>query len=97
MSTVKALILLLLVSLVSSDLGLAAEELPTGNLTLQAEIPRGGDFMGFGFDSLWMMNQPSDPALGGGPLVRVNATDNSVTDIQLSAKAQCGCPPRPAT
>jgi virginiamycin B lyase len=41
--------------------------------------------MGFGFDSLWMMNQPSDPALGGGPLVRVNAADNSVTDIPLGS------------
>lgn len=31
--------------------------------------------MGFGFDSLWMMSD--------GRLVRVNATDNSVTDIEI--------------
>jgi virginiamycin B lyase len=85
MSTVKALILLSVLTLVSSNLGFAAEELPAGSLTVHAQIPRGGDFMGFGFDSLWMMSRPSDPALGGGPLVRVNATDNSVTDIDLGS------------
>ncbi|ANY84145.1 hypothetical protein BB934_38520 (plasmid) [Microvirga ossetica] len=85
MSTVKTLILLPLLILVSLDLSFAAEELPTTNLTIQAEVPRAGDFMGFGFDSLWMMARPADPTLGGGPLVRVNVADNSVTDIQLNS------------
>ena len=85
MSIVKTLILLSLLTLVSPGLSLAAEELPATSLTVQAEIPRGGDFMGFGFDSLWMMTRPADPALGGGPLVRVNAADNSITEIELNS------------
>jgi virginiamycin B lyase len=55
--------------------GFAAEELPAEKLVVQAKIPRGGDFMGFGFDSLWMMS--------GRRLVRANAADNSVVDIEL--------------
>jgi len=27
-------------------------------LVTEAEIPRGGDFMGFGFDALWIMSGP---------------------------------------
>lgn len=38
---------------------------------IEAEIPRGGDFVGFGFDALWMMS--------GSKLVRVNPADNSLT------------------
>ncbi len=26
------------------------------DIAIEAEIPRGGDFMGFGFDSLWIMS-----------------------------------------
>ena len=47
----------------------------SGDLIVQAEIPRGGDFMGFGFDSLWIMS--------GGRLVRVDPTDNSFIDIDI--------------
>jgi virginiamycin B lyase len=82
MSTVRTLILLPLLTLASLDLSFAAEELPTTSLTIQAEIPRAGDFMGFGFESLWMMIRP--PAFGSGSLVRVNPADNSVTEIELN-------------
>jgi len=54
----------------------AQEELPADKLVVQAKILRKGkDSLGFGFDSLWMMS--------GKRLVRVNAADNSVIDIDL--------------
>ena len=46
MSTAKTLILVPLLILASLDLSFAADELPTTSLTIQAEIPRAGDFMG---------------------------------------------------
>jgi DNA-binding beta-propeller fold protein YncE len=45
-------------------------------VTIEATIPRAGDFMSFGFDSLWMIN--------GERLVRVNSADNSVIDIEVN-------------
>ena len=42
---------------------------------IQATIPRAGYAMAFGFGSLWMMSE--------GRLVRVNAKDNSVIDIEI--------------
>jgi virginiamycin B lyase len=59
---------------------LAADEIPADKLVVQAEIPRSGDFMGFGFDSLWMMS--------GRRLVRVNAADNSFIDIEVNSRGQ---------
>ena len=55
----------------------AAEELPADKLVIQAKIQRKGKrgFLGFGFDSLWMMS--------GKRLARVNAADNSVIDIEV--------------
>ena len=53
----------------------AAEEISADNLVVQAEIPRYGDFLGFGFASLWMMS--------GGRLARVDTADNSVVDIEI--------------
>jgi virginiamycin B lyase len=44
-------------------------------VAIQAEIPRNGDFIGFGFDSLWMMSDKG--------LARINPSDNSVTDIKI--------------
>jgi streptogramin lyase len=55
--------------------GIGAEELSADSLVIQAEIPKAGDFMGFGFDSLWMMSARR--------LVRVNAFDNSIVDIDI--------------
>lgn len=55
---------------------LAADELSIDQLVVQAKIPRRGDFMAFGFDSLWMM--------GNGKLLRVNSTDNSVIEIPVA-------------
>lgn len=52
-----------------------AEELKSDQLVIQAEIAREGDFMAFGFDSLWMMSDQR--------LVRVNPSDNSVVDIEV--------------
>jgi len=44
-------------------------------LTIEAKIPRKGDFLGFGFGSLWMMSDAG--------LVRVDPADNSVTHIEI--------------
>lgn len=41
----------------------------TGEISIVATIPKGGDFIDFGFGSLWMMS--------GGKLVRINPTDNT--------------------
>jgi virginiamycin B lyase len=54
---------------------MAAEELSIDKLEVQAKIPQSGDFMAFGFDSLWMMSD--------GDMIRVNPTDNSVTEIKV--------------
>ena len=51
------------------------EELPIDKLEVQATISHGGDFMAFGFDSLWMMS--------GATMIRVNPADNSVTEIKV--------------
>jgi virginiamycin B lyase len=65
-------------ALIASALGLnpaaAAVEF-AGEVTIEATIPRAGDFLGFGFDSLWMMN--------GTKLLRINPSDNSVTEIPI--------------
>src|SRR5215213_278996 len=44
-------------------------------LTIEEKIPRKGDFLGFGFGSLWMMGETG--------LVRVDPADNSVIDIAI--------------
>ena len=54
-----------------------APKSPVDLLTIEAEIPRRGEFMGFGFNSLWMMS-----GLG---LARVDASNNSVVDIELDS------------
>ncbi len=53
-----------------------AQQLPA-ELTAQATIPRGGFFMAFGFDSLWMMSD--------GRLVRLNPADGALVDIEIPA------------
>lgn len=45
------------------------------DLVVQAEIPKSGKFMGYGFDALWMMNGPH--------LVRIAPEDNSAIEIEL--------------
>ncbi|RUW18085.1 hypothetical protein, partial [Mesorhizobium sp. M1E.F.Ca.ET.041.01.1.1] len=55
MRQIKSLILLSILSL-TPGLSIAAEEFPADTLVIQAEIQRGGDFIGFGFNSLWMMS-----------------------------------------
>ena len=45
------------------------------DLVVQAEIPKNGQFMGYGFDALWMMSGPH--------LIRVNSKDNSTIEIDL--------------
>lgn len=72
----EALLLGLMLPIISA----AANNPPTlensvDSLTIEAKIGRGGDFLGFGFDSLWMMS--------GLRLARVDAGDNSVTDIPI--------------
>ncbi|MER8819673.1 hypothetical protein NKH70_07575 [Mesorhizobium sp. M0991] len=52
----------------------AAPEKPP-EVLIEATIERGGDFLAFGFDSLWMMS--------GRKLVRINPDDNSVADIPI--------------
>jgi DNA-binding beta-propeller fold protein YncE len=83
MPPIKSVILLSILSLTPA-LSFAAEELPADKLVLQAEIQRGGDFIGFGFNSLWMMS--------GDRLARVNAADNSVIDIDLNSRGRYQAP-----
>jgi virginiamycin B lyase len=52
-----------------------APDSPIEALAIEAEIPRKGDFLGFGFGALWMMS--------GEKLVRVDPADNGVTDIAV--------------
>jgi len=54
---------------------MAAEELSSDKLEVQAKIPRSGDFMAFGFGSLWMMS--------GSSMLRVDPKDNGVTEIKV--------------
>ena len=44
-------------------------------IIVQAQIPKAGDFMGFGFGSLWMMSSRR--------LIRVNPVDNSFVEIAI--------------
>ena len=60
----------------------AAEEISADNLVVQAEIPRYGDFLGFGFASLWMMS--------GGRLARVDTANDSVVDIEIEIEGTIG-------
>ena len=57
-------------------IGVKAQQSPA-ELTAQATIPRSGFFMVYEFDSLWMMSD--------GRLVRVNAADGALTDIEIPA------------
>ncbi len=70
--------LLVFVFLSSPPIGAEAEEITGQELTelvVEAKIPRGGDFLGFGFESVWMMT--------GDRLVRVNPADNSFVEIPV--------------
>jgi streptogramin lyase len=53
----------------------AIAEQPAGQLRVETEIPRRGDFMCVGFGSLWMM--------GHEKLMRIALTDNAVTEIPV--------------
>lgn len=83
MRLIKSLILLPILVLTPAS-SFAAEELPADMLVVQAEIPRSGDFIGFGFNSLWMMS--------GRLLVRVNAADNSVIEIDVGGRGGSQAP-----
>jgi virginiamycin B lyase len=52
-----------------------AKERSIDELAVTAEIARGGDFMAYGFDALWMM--------AGSILVRVDGKTNAVSDIPV--------------
>jgi streptogramin lyase len=71
---IRAAIVLAATALATSAVVATADDF-AGEISLLATIPRGGDFMGFGFDSLWMM--------GGSKLVRVNPSDNSFAEIPI--------------
>ena len=83
MRQIKSLILLSILSLMPG-LSFAAEELPADKLVIQAEIQRGGDFIGFGFNSPWVMS--------GNLLARINAADNSVIDIDVNGRGRSQAP-----
>ena len=65
---------MLVIVLLASSLTWAAPAVGE-EVSIEATIPRDGDFMGFGFNSLWMMS--------GGKLARISAGDNSVLDIPV--------------
>ena len=66
---------LILACLLIPNAAWATEKLSDEKLVIQAEILRNGDFMGFGFGSLWMMS--------GSNLIRVDPSNNSVTKIDI--------------
>src|SRR5690242_3167098 len=53
----------------------AADPQTIKEIPITAKIKRGGDFMAFGFDSLWIMS--------GLRLARISPADNSFIDIDL--------------
>jgi virginiamycin B lyase len=55
---------------------MAGENLPIDRLEVQAKIPSGGDFMAYGFNSLWMMS--------GTNMLRVNPVANSIAKIDVA-------------
>jgi virginiamycin B lyase len=58
----------------------AEEKLSDEKLVIEAEIQRNGDFMGFGFGSLWLMS--------GSNLIRVDPSNNSVTEIDIDGSSK---------
>ena len=70
-------ILFALVSLSVRAAEPSALESSVETLTVEEKIPREGDFLAFGFGSLWMMSD------GDARLVRVDPADNSVVDIEI--------------
>jgi hypothetical protein len=58
-----------------ASLSAAQAEEAAQEVSIQAKIPRGGDFLAFGFDSLWMMSVYG--------LSRINPSDNTVIDISV--------------
>jgi streptogramin lyase len=82
MCAVKSLILLVVLAVALPELSRAAEEVPATALVIQAEIPQGGHgFLGFGFDSLWTVTRARQRV----QLIRINAADNSVVEIELNS------------
>ena len=69
----SALVLMLLLLPVgaAADAGTAG----FGQVDIEAQIPRGGSGLSFGFGSAWIMS--------GTSLARVNPADNSIVDIPL--------------
>ena len=65
----------LLLALAAAVPAAAAEQLNAADLVVEAQIERRGDFIGYGFDSIWMMS--------GRKLVRVDVRDNSAIDIAI--------------
>jgi DNA-binding beta-propeller fold protein YncE len=67
LKTATCAVILAIVAVLQSAQCVRAEA--TGEISIVATIPRGGDFIDFGFDSLWMMS--------GRKLVRINPADNT--------------------
>lgn len=59
-----------------------AQENAPADLTIQSTIPQPASHMAFGFDALWTMSD--------GKMVRINATDNSVVEIEVPASENAG-------
>jgi virginiamycin B lyase len=57
------------------DMGFSMKKALAEDTIVEAEIPRYGGYLAFGFDSLWMMS--------GKTLIRVKAADNSFVDIPV--------------
>ena len=69
-----SVVTLLVVALASVIATVGAEE-TTREARIEATIPRIGNYMGVGFNSVWIMS--------GGKLARINIVDNSITDIAI--------------
>jgi streptogramin lyase len=66
----------MLLALVSVANTAGAEEI-VGDARIEATIPQTGNVMGVGFDSVWMMSLETKK------LLRINPSDNSVTEIPI--------------
>jgi streptogramin lyase len=74
-SSLHALLFAILLSPASAQAQESGSPDSLKEIVVQAKIPKHGDFMGFGFDSLWMMSS--------GALIRVDPADNSFTETEI--------------
>lgn len=71
----QLVLLMTLLAALAASTPQATAQNSASEFDIQAQIPRRGDFIAFGFDAVWMMHNHT--------LVRVDVSDNSVVDIEI--------------